>query len=210
MEEIRPAHENITKDLTTKSAKIRALAQAGYNRTEISKILGIRYQHVRNVLVDADIKVGKKSTSDELTITIPLAKKERKPVPSKFLLDKGFQDIGEWHLTEKRTLAMSAKAPREQGVYALILDDIIVYIGLTLNGLQTRMDQYRRGHKGQRTSARVNKLIVTSLTKGHQVKILVATPPASEWSGLPVNTAAGLEVGLIDLIRPAWNIRGNS
>lgn len=210
MEEIRPAHEKITKDLTTKSAKIRALAQAGYSRTEISKILGIRYQHVRNVLVDADIKVGKKSTSDELTITIPLAKKERKPAPSKFLLDKGFQDIGEWQLTEKRTLAMSAKAPREQGVYALILDDIIVYIGLTLNGLQTRMDQYRRGHKGQRTSARVNKLIVTSLTKGHQVKILVATPPASEWSGLPVNTAAGLEVGLIDLIRPAWNIRGNS
>jgi hypothetical protein len=34
-------------------------------------------------------------------------------------------------------------------------------------------------------------------------------PPALEWEGLPVNTAAGLEAGLIDFIRPAWNIRGN-
>jgi hypothetical protein len=44
-----PAAE-ITKALTTTADKIRALAQAGYDRTEISKILGIRYQHVRNVM----------------------------------------------------------------------------------------------------------------------------------------------------------------
>jgi hypothetical protein len=34
--------------LTTTADKIRALAHADYGRTEISKILGIRYQHVRN------------------------------------------------------------------------------------------------------------------------------------------------------------------
>jgi hypothetical protein len=32
------------------------------------------------------------------------------------------------------------------------------------------------------------------------VKVLVATPEPSEWNGLPVNTAAGLEAGLIERI----------
>lgn len=36
----------------TVSDKIRALAQAGYPRAEIARLLGKRYQHVRNVLVD--------------------------------------------------------------------------------------------------------------------------------------------------------------
>jgi hypothetical protein len=35
----------------TTSAKIRALAVTGKSRAEIAKILGIRYQHVRNVLI---------------------------------------------------------------------------------------------------------------------------------------------------------------
>ena len=38
-------------DLPTKSAKIRALAAKGLSRSEIAKGLGIRYQHVRNVLI---------------------------------------------------------------------------------------------------------------------------------------------------------------
>jgi hypothetical protein len=41
-----------------------------------------------------------------------------------------------------------------------------------------------------------------------KVKVLVATPEPSEWQELPVNTASGLEAGLIEMIRPSWNIRG--
>ena len=40
-----------TKGLSTKSAKIRALARLGATRSSIADYLGIRYQHVRNVLV---------------------------------------------------------------------------------------------------------------------------------------------------------------
>jgi AbrB family looped-hinge helix DNA binding protein len=36
--------------LPTKSAKIRALAARGVARAEIARVLGVRYQHVRNVL----------------------------------------------------------------------------------------------------------------------------------------------------------------
>lgn len=39
------------KGLPTKSAKIRALNAKGASRSEIANYLGIRYQHVRNVLV---------------------------------------------------------------------------------------------------------------------------------------------------------------
>jgi hypothetical protein len=48
------AMENITKNLTTKSDKIRRLNAAGYPRQAIADFLGIRYQHVRNVLVDEE------------------------------------------------------------------------------------------------------------------------------------------------------------
>ena len=37
--------------LTTKSAKIRLLDVQGFTRSQIATKLGIRYQHVRNVLI---------------------------------------------------------------------------------------------------------------------------------------------------------------
>jgi hypothetical protein len=35
----------------TKSSKIRTLYSMNYSRSQISKLLNIRYQHVRNVLI---------------------------------------------------------------------------------------------------------------------------------------------------------------
>lgn len=43
--------ERLTASLPTKSAKIRALAKGGYAKADIARFLGIRYQHVRNVLM---------------------------------------------------------------------------------------------------------------------------------------------------------------
>lgn len=43
--------DRLVVGLATKSAKIRALNAAGYLRPQIAEFLGIRYQHVRNVLV---------------------------------------------------------------------------------------------------------------------------------------------------------------
>ena len=39
------------ESLTSKSAKVRYLHSLGVSRTEISNILYIRYQHVRNILM---------------------------------------------------------------------------------------------------------------------------------------------------------------
>ena len=66
-EERRPM-EDVAKDLPTKSAKIRALAAAGYSRSEIAKFLGVRYQYARNVLVQAEAEKAGKSRVDNIHI----------------------------------------------------------------------------------------------------------------------------------------------
>lgn len=47
--------ERVTAGLTTKSDKIRALSRHGVPTAEIARLLGIRYQHARNVLVEAGL-----------------------------------------------------------------------------------------------------------------------------------------------------------
>lgn len=42
---------DIAREFSTKSAKIRALSDAGFERADIARFLDIKYQHVRNVLV---------------------------------------------------------------------------------------------------------------------------------------------------------------
>ena len=48
--ENKAAMQRLTDGLPTKSAKIRRLASKGYTKADIARFLGIRYQHVRNVL----------------------------------------------------------------------------------------------------------------------------------------------------------------
>ena len=60
--------ERIVDGMTTKADKIRTLYLEGYSRTEISKFLGVRYQHVRNVLVrsgynEAKLKIPARSAN---------------------------------------------------------------------------------------------------------------------------------------------------
>src|SRR4051812_47601697 len=40
----------------TKSDRIRALDRAGFKRADISRFLDIRYQHVRNVLIQSHVR----------------------------------------------------------------------------------------------------------------------------------------------------------
>jgi hypothetical protein len=203
-----PADELI-KDLNTTADKIRALAQANYDRAEISNILGIRYQHVRNVLLRSGITGGlrRQVEVERDPVTVDAVPPPREDTSWEVLAQAGFQLIGEW-AGKDEGIVLSAQAPAAPGVYAFVVDNIVVYVGLTLSGLRTRFDQYRRGHEGQKTSARIKERIAETLRQGKQVKVLIATPEPLEWQELPVNTAAGLEAGLIEMIRPSWNIKG--
>lgn len=209
MSERAPAGD-VIKCLSSTSDKIRALARAGYLRTEISQLLGIRYQHVPKVLVDSGMTEGLKNTVTAERPALVVEDPARRPATTSWevLLRANFKFVGEWGSGAGDDIQLDAKAPVEPGVYAFVLNEQVVYVGLTQTGLRTRLNHYRLGHERQRTSARVKGLIVAALAAGARIKVLVATPPASEWNGLPVNTAAGLEAGLIQMIRPRWNIRG--
>jgi len=198
--------QEIVDGLVTKADKIRALDRAGFSRADIARFLDIRYQHVRNTLLPsascADGSIGLKRGT-----TTPIARPD--PWPIQRLIDAGFHLLGECALSSDGAFGYSAKAPTEAGVYAFTVDGWIRYVGLTRSGLRTRLGHYVYGHSGQKTSARVKGLILQALGEGRRVQVLVATPPNLEWNGLPVDGAAGLETGLIRLIKPDWNQQGN-
>ena len=200
----RYAFEQVVEGLTTKSAKIRKLAQAGYMRTEIAELLEIRYQHVRKVLEDAGISFGRhrEVTLERAPVEITVGDEPIIETSWDMLLQAGFSFLGEWTTDGEGEIRLNAQAPADAGVYAFVVDDLIKYVGLTQRGLRNRLDGYRRGYERQRTNARVKGLISTALVEGKRGKVLVATPEPQAWRGLPVNTAAGLEAGLIGQIRP--------
>jgi AbrB family looped-hinge helix DNA binding protein len=53
----------LTKGLASKSDKMRALARAGYERADIARFLGTRYQFVRNVLVQEKARTAKQAAA---------------------------------------------------------------------------------------------------------------------------------------------------
>ncbi len=93
-------------------------------------------------------------------------------------------------------------------MYVFVVNDEVVYIGVTARKLAKRMNDYRVGHPGQKTSSRIKKRIEETLTVGTTVRVLCAVPGESTWNGLPVVIAEGLEAGLILMFKPKWNMSG--
>jgi hypothetical protein len=122
------------------------------------------------------------------------------------LQNAGFQFVGDW-IADTDGIKLNFQPPKGLAtVYLFVLDGQIVYVGLTQTCMRGRMHGYRKGQKTQRTNVRVRKSIVEALAAGHRVQIMAASPEQLEWHGLPVNTAVGLESGLIAKIKPLWNL----
>lgn len=199
-----PLPEKIVEGLITKADKIRALNEAGFSRAEIARFLGIRYQHVYRTLAQ---RPANARPVDAALAAVPPVVQE--PWPIQRLLDAGFYLVADCLLSGEGAFSYTARAPIQAGVYAFAVDGEIAYVGLTRGALRTRLGHYVYGHKGQKTSAHIKERILETLAAGGIVQVLVATPPAFEWNGLPVDGAAGLETGLIRLIKPDWNRQGN-
>ena len=124
--------EDVTAGLPTKSSKIRALAKAGYARAEIAVLLSIRYQHVRKVLLDAGIIGGLKTVNLEVEkelVEVELSD-DTEPVSAEFLLQAGFQLLGNWTQPAPGEILLGVTVPNKPGVYAFNLEGVIVYVGL--------------------------------------------------------------------------------
>jgi hypothetical protein len=126
-------------------------------------------------------------------VTVDPAAKSRAATSWEVLTSAGFRLLGEWTRDPESALQLDAKAPRVPGVYAFVVDDVVVYVGLTKIGLNRRFEQYRRGRKRQRTSARINDRIASTLAAAKRVKVLVAPPEPSDGTGCR------------SIPRPGWN-----
>lgn len=196
---------DVVDGVPTTSAKIRALASEGYLRADIARFLRIAYQHVRKVLEDSGSRKG--LTRDAGAATAPRPAQRAEPLTVEVLATAGFKRLGTWRSGEAG-IELGAPAPKRPGVYAFAVDGTVQYVGVTHNTFHQRMYQYRRGDPGQKTNARINPAIAAELAGGRTVEIYLAMPDPTTWNGLPVNTAAGLEEGLIRTYSLPWNKRG--
>jgi len=196
----------VIEGVETTSDKVRALLREGYLRTEVRDFLKVSYQQVRNAAVSAGIEDGLQRGVEVLPAPRP-PKRVRADVAVGVLIDGGFSLLGSWVTTETG-IGLSVPAPKDPGVYAFVIEGVVKYVGLSKSGLHRRMYNYQKPGPTQTTSQRLNEVIAEHTAAGTAVEIYVAVPPALEWNGLPIHSAAGLEAGLIEMIQPPWNKMG--
>ena len=93
--------------------KIRALAKAGYDRTGIGRHLGIKYQHVRKVLLDAGITSGlrRQVEAEREPVVVEVALAPREAASWEVLLRAGFRFVGGWIQDSKSLIKLDARVP---------------------------------------------------------------------------------------------------
>lgn len=118
--EQRAEMRKLVSNLTVKADKIRALDRAGYQRSAIAKFLGLRYQHVRNVLVRAQEKRASGASVPPKREWVSIGPDGRLVVPAAYRRTLGIEGGGQVLLTidgdEVRLAGRDAAVRRAQGL----------------------------------------------------------------------------------------------
>ena len=192
----------------SKSENIRSMAGSGSSVADIARQVGVSYQHAYNVLKAAGSLPTAGSNVAPRTPTPGGGKSAKPPLLLDVLTAGGFVHAGRWILGDQGALVLDRPLTKDAGVYALVKDEVALYVGLATMGLAKRLYFYGRPGSTQRTSQRVNGLLKAELSTLPHIDIYVATPPDLTWNGLPISGNAGLELGLIEGFSLPWNIRG--
>lgn len=129
--EQRAAMAKVAAGLPTTSAKIRALGEAGYQRADIARFLNIRYQHVRNVELQAKKKAQRQRQPEKAAppaqVWVQVAPDGRVVIPAAFRRALGIENGGHVFMlpeeTEVRLLSRDAALARVQALAAPYLAD---------------------------------------------------------------------------------------
>lgn len=116
------------------------------------------------------------------------------------LLGSGFQPITEWVRKGDRIKPGTLEWKDSSGwLYAFVVGEEVRYIGLTINALRSRLDQYsyRVGEQGKR----VNRLIASEIDSSNAVMI-------AGCSDIEPDDLEAEENRLIGEFRPSWNRTG--
>ncbi len=150
-----------------------------------------------------DIKVpGKAGKTPKQRVTRPTLSVDT-------LITAGFTQVGQW-LINGSGICLDCEMPRTAAVYAFAVDGQVLYVGCASLNLHQRLDGYVRPGPTQSTNQRLNPLIRAVLDAGHAISVFAASPPLSEWNGLPVNQIIGLEAAIIRTFHLPWNTMGKA
>jgi len=83
----------------------------------------------------------------------------------------GFRKIGSFYLRNGVVETNLIDIPNNNGVYFFAFNEEVTYVGMTQNGIKSRMYQYKNPGKRQETNKRINELIKTLLTVNYGVDI---------------------------------------
>lgn len=176
--------------------------------SEIARRLGIRYQHAYGVLKKRSSPPPRRAAERPVGESAGRVRVGRKPLLSvDDLVGGGFAFAGRWVLTDAGEIALDRSFANAVGVYAFVVDRVVVYVGVATTGLATRLSHYAKPGIRQLTNLRLNRLIKDELVTRPYLDIYTAMPSDLEWSGLPVNVSMGLEFGLIRKYALSWNKR---
>jgi excinuclease UvrABC nuclease subunit len=119
------------------------------------------------------------------------------------LRNGGFVAVGKFSAGANKLLELEGTVPDAPGVYVFILNDQVVYVGMSVASLRARLASYTRHRKAY--TREIFTLLRSALDEGAQISVMIATPEPTTWNGWPVDAVTGLEVGLIRHFRPTWN-----
>lgn len=184
----------------SKTELIKELSLRGLGTADIARRLGIHYSFAYTVLRNADLLSPRGG-----------AKKGTEPKPTlerAQLLSGGFELSSAWLAGPDGDLTLAEPLPKQPGVYAFVLDEQALYVGVTLRTLAERMKLYLRGHSSQPTNVFMRERLLDVLQTRRSVDIYTICPPDQTWNEWPLSVSAGLEVGLIKRFQLPWNRKG--
>jgi AbrB family looped-hinge helix DNA binding protein len=146
----------LTQGLNSKSDKMRVLARAGYERADIARFLGTRYQFVRNVLVQEEMRNAKQAAKAKRSPNekLPPAKLRLGPdgrvvIPATFREALGLSEgdtliaslvDGELHL-----LTIEAAVQKAQAIVRQFLPEGVSLVDELLEDRRREVERERQG-----------------------------------------------------------------
>ena len=128
------------------------------------------------------------------------------------LINIGFRKVGTWEQTQTGIqFSLFEHADARNILYCFVSDEVVLYVGKTVQPLKKRMYGYLNPGPTQSTNIRGNKNIGDLLAGGKQVEIYALPDDGLLHFGVfHINLAAGLEDSIVKTLQPEWNKTGTA
>ena len=93
------------------------------------------------------------------------------------LIAAGFKQAGNWHLDSDSSLSFEGHLSADPGVYVLLVDDAICYVGSAQRGLSRRFRRYTNSLNRGPVATRIRGLIADALKDQAKVTAQLSSNP---------------------------------